>query len=61
MHLMKLKDLCMKSAIVIVALIQYTYTELAEKLRNIAKSLAMAAVEIENTPELEPEDDEYDE
>lgn len=43
----------------------YTYTELAEKLRNIAESLAMAADEIENTPEPEDEeeleDDEYDE
>ena len=45
----------------------YTYAELAEKLRNIAESLAMAADEIENTPEPEPEDeeefedDEYDE
>lgn len=41
----------------------YTYAELAEKLRNIAESLAMAADEIENTPEPEDEeeleDDEY--
>ena len=36
----------------------YTYAELAEKLRNIAESLAMAADEIENTPEPEPEDEE---
>lgn len=42
----------------------YTYAELAEKLRNIAESLAMAADEIENTPEPEDEefeDDEYNE
>ena len=42
----------------------HTYAELAEKLRNIAESLAMAADEIENTPEPEDEeeleDDEYD-
>lgn len=36
----------------------YTYAELAEKLRNIAESLAMAADEIENTPEPELEDEE---
>ena len=36
----------------------YTYAELAEKLRNIAESLAMAADEIENTPE--PEDEEFE-
>ena len=37
----------------------YTYEELAEKLRNISDSLAMAAEEIENMSE--PEDEEYDE
>ena len=36
----------------------YTYEELAEKLRNISDSLAMAADEIENTPEPELEDEE---
>lgn len=40
----------------------YTYEELAEKLRNISDSLAMAAEEIENMSEPEPEEDEeYDE
>ena len=38
----------------------YTYADLAEKLRNIAESLAMAADEIENTPEPEPEDEEFE-
>ena len=44
----------------------YTYKELAEKLRNISDSLAVAADEIENTPEPEPEEEfednvDYDE
>lgn len=36
----------------------YTYEELAEKLRNISDSLSMAANEIENMSEPEPEDEE---
>ncbi len=42
----------------------YTYKELADKLRTISDSLAMAADEIENTPEPEEEfedDGDYDE
>ena len=37
----------------------YTYEDLAEKLRNISDSLSMAADEIENMSESEPE--EYEE
>lgn len=36
----------------------YTYVDLADELRSIADSLSMAADEIENTPEPDPEEDE---
>lgn len=40
----------------------YTYKDLAEKLRNISEDLSVAANEIENMQEPEPEEyDEYDE